>query len=263
MQSLSLNLQNRKSDGDPLPTVIQALEDIKVRFRRGQLSLIAAAPGGGKSSLATYIAVNMAYSSDEGVPCLYVSADTDMSTVASSVLASIMDITLEEAEYMIGQADPDVHDALNDVVNHIWWAFKPSPTLEDIQNDVAAYAFVMGDYPHLIVVDNLLDINEPGEEYSRYNAIIPVLVEVARDTHSHVMLLHHVVGAYQDNNLPVPRSAIKSKVSEKPTLVLTLYQPQEGVMGIRCVKNRNGPSDTKAGFGIDLPWLPERGYFGV
>jgi energy-coupling factor transporter ATP-binding protein EcfA2 len=260
MQSLSLVLKNRGQEGDALPCPLSRLEDIKVRFRRGQLSLIAAAPGGGKSSLATFLAVNMAYSEDEGVPILYISADCDMNTVGSSVLAGIMDIPLEEAELLIGREDREAFEAFDAVTDHIWWGFKASPTLEDIETEVLAFAHVQGDWPHLIIVDNLMDINEPGEEYQRYNNIIPWLVELGRKTSAHVMLLHHVTGEYQDGDRPIPRSAIKHKVSEKPRLVLTLFKPEEGLLGIRCVKHTNGPSHTKGLFGVDLPWNPERGW---
>lgn len=261
MQSLSLVLKNRGEVGEPLPTVFDSFEAMKIRFRRGQLSLIAAAPGGGKSSLATWLAVRMAYSQDRGVPTLYISADCDHATVGASVLAGIMDIPLEEAELLIGEDDPEAFQALDDVADHIWWGFKPSPSIEDITDELQAFCYVYGDYPHLIVVDNLMDINEPGEEYSRYNAIIPALVEAARNTNAHVMLLHHTVGEYQDGNIPIPRSGIKHKVSEKPRLVLTLFQPEVGVMGVRVVKNTSGPSNTKAQLGVDVAWQPERGWF--
>lgn len=262
MQSLGLVLRNRGDDGDPLPCPIRSFEDVKIKFRRGQLSLIAAAPGGGKSSLAAYIAVRMAYSEDLGVPTLYVSADCDPMTMGAQVLAGVMDIPLEEAEFLIGTGDENAFAAFDEVTDHIWWTFKKNPTLQDIQEEVMAYAYVFGEYPHMIVVDNLVNINEPGEEYSRYNDIIPVLSELAGETRAHLMLLHHVTGQWQNGDQPIPRDGIKHKVSEHPRLVLTLYKPEEGMMGVRVVKHTGGPAHTKAAFGCDIPWLPERGYFG-
>lgn len=255
MQSLNLVLSNRGEEGDPLPTVFTLLEELKIRFRRGQLSLIAAAPGGGKSSLVGHLAVHM------HVPTLYFSADCDALTIASNILAGTMDITLDEADYLIGEEDPDAAEAFSTATDHIWWNFKSQPTLEDIQTEVLAYAYVFGEYPQLIVLDNLINVNEPGEEYRRYNDIMPWLADLARQTGAHIMILHHVTGEYQNGDRPIPRTGIKHKISEHPRLVLTLYRPEEGVLGIRVVKNTRGPSDTKGELGIDIAWLAERSFF--
>lgn len=262
MQSLALVLSNRAEDGVALPCPIEAFEDNKIRFKRGQMSLIAGAPGGGKSALATHLAVRMAYSEDEGVPALYVCADSDTMTVGANVLAGLMDVSIDEAEAMISGGDTYALQTMDALVDHIWWMFKSSPTLQDIENELQAYAYVYGDYPHLIVVDNLMDILEPGEEYSRYNEILLWLVDKARETNAHVLVLHHVVGLAQDGDKPIARSQIKHKTSEKPSLVLTLFRPEEGFLGVRVVKNRSGPANTKGELGFDLPWNPSRAWFG-
>lgn len=262
MQSLTLALANRGEDGDPLPLPFQSFEDYKIRFKRSQLSLIAAAPGGMKSSLAAYIAVHMAYDENTGVPALYICADSDAMTVGANVLAGLMDIPLEEAERKLGEQDAEAFDVISKLVDHVWWCFKPSPTLDDIYDEIQAYAYVYGRWPEFIVVDNLVDIAEPGEEYQRYQSIMQKLVEIARESGAHVCVLHHVTGAYSNGDQPIPRDGIKHKTSEKPSLVLTLYKPEEGLLGVRVVKNRSGPAHTKGMFGPDIACLPERGFFG-
>lgn len=239
--------------------MIRRLDQI-AKFRRGQLSLIAAAPGGGKTALATHLAVNMAYDEDTGVPTMYWSADTDQLTLSSRILANIRDITTEEAEALVVERDPGALTILDSATDHMWWTFQSSPTLRDIEDELAAYCYVMGDYPHLMVIDNLMDIAEPGEEYSRYRDIIQFLTDVVRTTNAHIMLLHHVIGEHTNGNRPIPRSGIRQKVDEKPRLILTLYKPEEGIMGIRVVKNSNKQADALGGFGIDLGWLADRSW---
>lgn len=262
MQSLGVILRNRGEEGDPLPAVIPVLDRAGAKFRRGQLSLIAAAPGGGKSALASHFAVNGTYDEFTGIPTLYVSADTDRMTIGSRVVMGVLGVGQEDAEHLVGTEDPAAFAAFEAATNHIWWSFQPSPSLRDIDDEVKAYGYALGGWPHLIVVDNLMDVNHPGEEYSRYRDIIMFLVELARMTGAHVMLLHHVVGQYTDGNAPIPRSGIRQKVDEKPRLILTLYNVDDTTMGIRVVKNTNGPASAAGGYGVDIPWLKERSWFG-
>lgn len=255
MQSLSLVLRNRGDEGDALPAPFEILDEIKAKFRRSQLSLIAAAPGGGKSSLASAMVVKMQ------VPTVYFSADCDSLTMASNVLAGAMDITLDEADLLIGEGSKAAFQTFDEVTRHVWWSFQSSPSLQDIETELRAYAYTFGEYPALIVLDNLINVNEPGEEYSRYQAILPWLVDIARMTKAHVMILHHVTGEFTNGDKPIPRSGIKHKIAEHPRLVLTLYKPEEGMLALRVVKNTRGPSNTKGEFGVDIAWYPERGFF--
>lgn len=262
MQSLSLILKSKGDEGAALPPVISALDRAGAKFRRGQLSLIAAAPGGGKSALASHISLNMAYDEFTGVPTLYFSADSDRLTIGSRIVMGVVGVEQEVAEHLVGTHDPETFEVFEAATDHIWWSFQSSPTIEDISKEVMAYAHVLGDWPHLIVVDNLMDINGDGEEYSRWTNTILNLTDLARMTQAHIMLLHHVVGTYTDGNMPVPRSGLKQKVDAKPRLILTLFQPTEGVMGVCIVKNTNGIARGDGSLRIDIPWDKSRSYFG-
>lgn len=259
---MGIILRNRGDEGDALPAVVQSLDAAGARLRRGQLSLIAAAPGGGKSALASHMAVNMEYDEFTGVPTLYVSADSDQMTIGSRIVMGVLGVSQETAEELVGTQDEQAYAAFEAATDHIWWSFQASPTLDDIDQETMAYAYAMGQYPHLIVVDNLMDVNEPGEEYSRYRNIIMFLTELARNTGAHIMLLHHVIGAFTDGNTPIPRSGIRQKVDEKPCLILTLYNVDDTTIGIQIVKNRNGPASAAGGYGVQIPWLRERSWFG-
>lgn len=261
IQTLGLVLRNRGEEGEALPVPFESFEDVKIRMKRGQVSLWAGAPGGGKTALATYMAAHMEYSQEKGVPALYLCADSDPLTVGATVLAGIMDIPLEEAEYRLGEEDSEAFQVLENLVSHVWWYFKPSPSIDDIVTEIQAYAYVYGEYPHFIVIDNLMDLLGEENEYTRHTNNMLGMVELAKETNAHVAVLCHVVGTAQDGDRPITRSEIRNKISEKPSLVVTLYKPEDGLLGLRVVKNRSGKADTKGNYGIDLAWQASRGWF--
>jgi hypothetical protein len=69
------------SAGDPLPKVWDALDEKGTRFLRGQLCLICAGPGTGKSAFV------LTYAPLAKVPTLYFSADSDAFTQLSRSLS--------------------------------------------------------------------------------------------------------------------------------------------------------------------------------
>lgn len=261
VQSLTLALKAKGNEGMPLPNPVQRLSSIGVQFARGQMSLIAAAPGGGKTSLAAYLVSRMNYDDAHGVPTLYFSADADRMTMAKGLLAGLLNITQAEAEPLLHREEPSVMGQFGQATEHIWWSFEPAPSLSDIHEEVEAYAYVMGDYPHMIVVDNLIDVADGGNDLQGLSDVQIALKDLARFTGAHVMVLAHVTGQYTDGNIPIPRSGLMWKPDKKAELILSLYRVSDGVVGIRVLKNRTGPAATDASFGIDLGFLPERGWW--
>lgn len=221
---------------------------------------MVAAPGGGKSALAVYMLLRMAYE-HSGVPALYYCADSDMLTVAATAMAPILDVPIEQAEYLIASGDRRTLSLLEQATKHIWFCFKRGPGLDDIETEMHAYAHVHGEYPHILVVDNLKNISEHGEEVTRYNMIMPALQEMSGVCNAHVMVLHHVTGAYSNGDKPIPRDGIKYKVDDVAGLTLSLFKPEEGFMGVRVLKSRSGRADATAGLGVDIAWESSRGWF--
>jgi len=83
MLSLSQAAVKATNDHAILPDLFPVLQNEGIRFRRGQLTMIAGAPNAGKSLLALHFAVHMQ------VPTLYISADTDAYTTAIRSAAMI------------------------------------------------------------------------------------------------------------------------------------------------------------------------------
>lgn len=251
MQTLSLALRNSEDVGLALPSVFPSLEKMGAKFRRGQLSLIAGGPGTGKSAVASYIAANAGYGdfNELGVPTLYFSADTDKRTLGNRIAASVSHMTVDEAEDLLLKGHAGIMRILEDNTNHIWFNWNNGPNLSDIQDEVEAFAHATGEWPHLIVIDNLKNIwvetSGDGGEHIRYDRVLDFLHELAGYTNAHIMVLHHVTGFYENGDQPIPMSGILGKVSKPFRLIITLYRPNDDQIGLSIVKNSTGKMDPK------------------
>lgn len=259
-QSLAHALRSRRDDGKVLPTVYPSWEKVGVRPRFGQLMMVSAAPGGAKSALITD------YVRKLNLPTLYFSADTDRTTMALRTIAgttgyplSIVEEGLEgsQRDWWLSQAD--------DQTKHIWYTWDASPEVEDLDNEILAYATVLGQYPSVVVMDNLKDLgagSRIGSEHENYDQGVQFLHELSRQIGALVICLHHAVGEYENGDRPIPLGGLKGKVGKTPRLVLTLYKKwPPGHMGVCVVKNTGGPADAKCGIEIEMKFDAERMQF--
>lgn len=265
MQTLSLALRARGEEGHSLPTVFKQLEGIGAHFRRGQLSLIAAAPGGGKSALASHLATWMAYESGERIPTLYFSADSDKGTLGIRMAAGILNKTLEDTEALLDEEDSGAWQALNKGLSHMWLNWDPAPDYRAIEHELEAYVAVTGEYPHFIIIDNLKNMvtESGGAAHEQYDQAMEWLKILASETKAHVLVLHHVTGSYENGNEPIPLNGLLGKPGKACRLILTLYMVdrEPDVMGVCVVKNSNGKADASGNFQVHVPWMPQRSFF--
>ena len=222
----------------PLPQVWTDLDSKQIKFRRGQVCMVAAAPNAGKSMFA------LVYALRAKVPTLFFSADTDTATVMIRVAAALAGHGQQTVERNLDN-NPKHYDRYLEGMSHIQWVFDSSPSLDDIELEVKAYVELYGIAPELIVVDNLMNVvAEHDNEWAGLRQIMMELHDMARKTEACVMVLHHVSehSEYGDTTMPPQRRAIHGKVSQLPSLILTLgYSPSEGTLRVAPVKNRFGP----------------------
>lgn len=237
MISLKQATRLRDEAGQRLPEVWEAFEALKIVRRRGQLYLTAAAPGGFKSVLALNEAIKMR------APCLYMSMDADGHTVAVRAVQMVQLVDQESAERGVKNQE----DWAMDVLAQIPWvqfAFPSSPDTDEIVMRVFAYAEAMGEFPHWIVIDNLMDVAFEEDENRGINRIMEDLAKLARLSKAGVHVLHHTTGEFEDGHSTIPMSGLRNKVSKKPTMILTLCRgAADGQMWVSVVKNRFGPAD--------------------
>ena len=226
------------TNATPLPDVWNDLAKRQIKFRRGQVCMIAAAPNAGKSMFALIYAVKAK------VPTLFFSADTDIATVmmrAASHLSGHSQLLVE------GNLNSNRHyyDKHLENISNIQFVFDSSPSLDDIELEIKAYVELYGIPPELIVVDNLMNVAaETDNEWAGLRSIMVDFHDMARKTEACVMVLHHVSeqSEYGKTSFPPHRRAIHGKVSQLPALILTLgFDPLDGTLKVAPVKNRFGP----------------------
>lgn len=244
MYTMRQSLFIKGNAGDPLPTVWKSLENRGTRFLRGQLCLVCAGPGVGKSALI------LNYALKAKVPTLYFSADSDAFTQLSRSLSIVTGEPMDKTTKMVrdgdlGSADSEFADI------PIRFNYSASPTLTQIEASMRSYEEVYGDYPALVVVDNITNVRTGGDHdddpFSGLEALLDELHVMARFTGACVIGLHHVTGTYNDADRPIPLSGVKGQVARVPELVLTLHKVIESFgpdsLRVSTVKNRGGKSD--------------------
>lgn len=257
MLTLAQSATVRGSAGEPLPTVWQGLTDSGTRFLRGQLALVAAGPGTGKSAFV------LSYALKSGVSTMYFSADSDAFVQLSRSLAILGEMHMAEASDL---ALSDDYDKVTQIIGNvpIRFSYEPSPTLAHIEKAIVAYDELHGDFPELIVVDNALDVVLDSEEdgNTALDHLMAWLHDLARTTGSCVIVLHHVTGPFNDADKPIPLSGVKGQVGRVPELILTLHKHTEemgpDLLCVSTVKNRGQKADPSGNTFVELDFAGDR-----
>ncbi|ABE67390.1 DnaB-like dsDNA helicase [Mycobacterium phage Che12] len=244
MFTLNQSLYIRGSAGDPLPDVWDALIQKGTHLRRGQLCLVCAGPGTGKSAFV------LAYALKSRVPTLYFSADSDAFTQLTRSVSITTGWSLERSARAVRNEDlAEVAGDLDPIP--IRFNYKASPSLDVIEESLQAYDALYEDFPHLIVVDNITNVrtdsSDGDDPFSGLESLMDYLHEMGRETGACVVGLHHVTGPFNDGDKPIPLSGIKGQIGRVPEMVLTLHRVSDGFgpdsLNVSTVKNRGGKSD--------------------
>jgi len=235
MLSLSQAAAKSTNDYQLLPDLFPPLQQEGIRFRRGQLTMIAGQPNAGKSLLALWMAVQMK------VPTLYISADTDAYTTsirAAAMITGHQVASVEEA-FATGEGRDFYTEELSSI-SHLQFDFAPSPTLDEVDLAIRAYGEAYGEYPHMIIVDNAMNVvSMHNDEWSGLREIAKAMHHIARETNAAVMLLHHTSENEGKPDMPPSRKAIQGKISQLPEMIITVaLLPYNGEFRVAAVKNR-------------------------
>lgn len=253
MFHLSRALAKDKAGGQPLGEVWKTLTDATVVFRRGQLLVVGSGPGVGKSAFALTLAVQ------SGARTIYFSADSGPGTQLSRAAAIMLERETSEITTEIEQGNLFETELIE--LKRIRWDFDAGPTLDSIEESVDAYSYLHGDYPELIIVDNLMDVvaDVNGDDSSgamSMQAILQFLHELARNTGAMVMVLHHLVGEFENGDTPPPLGALRGKVSKVPEQVLNLYRVESVMgpeaLGVVIAKNRGGKANAAGKLRVEM-----------
>jgi replicative DNA helicase len=248
---------NAAKVGDPLPHV-EALQDLYeegTEIYRGAVTMVAGMPGAMKTLFSLW------YASELNIPTLYFSADSDAATMTSRMASAITQVDSISIRNDYKDDDQRAYYAERLAESRIDFCFDSSPGIGDMVDEIDAYVTLYGEYPELIVVDNLMDVySDSDNEFSGNKSTLRELKELARETGSALIVLHHMSEADTDSATPAPRSKLMGKVAQTPALVLSLAV--EGtIFKIAVVKNRNGKSTPNALDYVALRVDPARATF--
>ena len=125
--------------------------------------------------------------------------------------------------------------------------------MNDIADEVEAYLELFGDYPQLLVVDNLMNlVGGNDNEWAAMREAMVAMHHLARTTEACVLVLHHVSENDSKSVYPAPRRAIQGKVSQLPEQILSVsLDPSENEFRVAAVKNRHGKHDASG-----MTWIP-------
>jgi hypothetical protein len=151
------------------------------------------------------------------VPALFLSADSDEYTVKTSVLGCITGTPLFEIEKNLRDDSwEDYYSEQLHQADHVEFSFQSSIDIDWVVEKMNAYAEIYGDYPKLLVIDNLGDMitEDGGDIYIELRRICRELRAIARNTNCHIFTLHHLTGEYEDGTKTVTLKALEGKVGK-------------------------------------------------
>lgn len=257
-------MRARGSVGEPLPSPFSQLDKLRAYARRGQMGLTSAASGGGKTAFWTHWVMNARYDGIHPIPTLYFSSDSDQATVGVRCAQGVFGCTQEEAKAKLEA--PGGWEEFHEATEHVWWDFTVGPSLEHYDAEIEAYAITDGAYPHLIVVDNLMDSDAGygADEGSNQRETLLWGAATARKTGAHVHFLHHVTGDNVEGNAPMGKRALMNKVDKRPRLIYTMFKDPENptFLNVSVIKNSTGKAESDGSLYVSIPWLAERSWFG-
>lgn len=250
MKTLAATARRPRDSGSFLPDVFPALGSAGIRLRLGTAAYIAGTPGSMKTGLALYWVARL------GLPALYLSCDSEDFEMVERAAAMMTGDTMQQV-----RADPGKYaDVLADLP--IRFTFEDAPSYQDVALEVAAYAEVFGDFPKVIIIDNMLNlVGETEDEWGAHRDHAKVIHKITRITGALVLVLAHMGEDKVDpGSKPQPRTKLQGKVAHLPKLILSLaFNGDE--LKVAAVKNRFGPADASGATYVTLYSTPATNQF--
>lgn len=256
MLTLSRSVKRAASGKEPLPPAFASWAAQGIRFRRASVSMLAGIPGSHKTRVMLNAVVNM------GVSTLGFSTDSDQDTIASRLLARATGTPTSVTEEWL-RSEPDKCARLLGQYDFLRWDFRPDPSMDDIWLGLYAYAETEGRYPDQTVIDIVSDVgHDAGDEWASLRDLMRQAKVIARETGTHLLLVHHCSDS-PGTKRPCPRrSDIHGKVAAIPELIVTCGLDASGGLHVAPVKNRHAKASADAEIRIPMTLSAETSYVG-
>jgi len=225
----------------------------RIGFRRGDVSLVAAASGGGKTLfMSNYIAQS------PNTTFLYFSPDTGQAVLGTRLIATTKQ--KNSTELLVRYDDESLRDSVLELskdVQNVAFSFESSPSFTDIQEEIDAYKDVYGWLPDCVVLDNVRDaVPDSGDpvDFNRHTEIVDWFHKLARDYNIACVLMAHLKGEFNNNDEAPGQKALRGQIGPNARLLLNVYQFGEGQLGVVVAKNSAGKSDAAGDRPYVLDW---------
>lgn len=251
-------MRSRTDGGREFPKVgaFRDLYTLGWKPRYGEMTMVTGRSGSSKSTFGLYFA------QASGLKTLYFSGD--MSAFQASVkLACATHHT--DIDSMVGLLEGEgCEGILAALPTNIDFAFGEI-TFAGINRMLDAYVELHNEYPDLIVVDNLMDI-QGCLEYDGQMKAMQELHNLNREVGCAVWVMAHATdkGAMGRGtpHEPAPRSEIKNGMSEKPETILSLaLNPHTSELNVAVVKSRLSKSDPSGRQFVAITSVPDQSRF--
>lgn len=221
--------------------------------------MIAGRSGTMKSTFALWLVSNW------NLPTMYFSADMSAFQASTKLAAHKTQRTVEEVEQgMRSGAAEEYMEALAE--SKIQFSFKSPIRWEAVIEELNAWVTLYNEYPKVIVIDNLMDVEGAEAEYSEQMLVMQVVSDLSRETGATILVLHHASDKSWDARSypyrPPSRDQVKGGLSEKPELSLGVAINNETKdFHVAVIKQRMGPQDPTANTFATLKVDPSRNTF--
>lgn len=231
---------------------IGMLQEAEVYIRRGQFTIVCAAPGVGKSAIVQYI-VHHGEPGGAKNKTLYLSADSDEHTMWLRAASMSTGYDMGSIEKMVTDDNIlGVEAEVGKQTAHIEFSYHSSPTDSDVQREIEAYGTKYGTYPEVIVMDNIKNLYAgEGGEFEALEGNCVFLQNLARETGAAVIGLHHATGEYESGDRAIPQGGLRGKLAKTPEVILTLHRTGDR-MFISPVKQRSGRANAQGQWNLPI-----------
>jgi KaiC/GvpD/RAD55 family RecA-like ATPase len=231
----------------PLAAPYKLFSDHEALFYRGAVSLLAGGPGSGKTISALNFVDRIR------APTLYISNDSTKYTIVNRVFSLLTHQEMAISKEIIAE-QPEIAQKALQKWSNVRFNFSSKPDIHEIARHGDAFREIFGEYPHLTVVDILMNLDHEGVAEQNYWRVMPELKAIAGEWNTALLAVHHTSEQAKGEPCP-PMSSIMGKANQLPELIITQAMVGENVH-YAVVKNRNGPSDASGKRTFALPVFP-------
>ena len=224
--------------------------------------MLAGRSGSQKSGFALFWTRKM------NLPTLYMSGDMTAFEATSRLICMETGHTVEDVERW--WSDPEYGAQYRKVLDesNITFSFGQPITWKAIEHEIEAWVELYNEYPPIIVIDNLMDVEGcSDEDNATQREAMSNFSSLCRETGSTIIVIHHATDKSERGDMmpgkPPSRREVKNGVAEKPQVMFTVaLDPESQELRIAVVKQRLGKSDPSASDYVRLQAYPEATRFG-